>query len=111
MNGQGALFDGSPSGRYQPAQLWYDSTDQRLVVLVNGKEVPVTEPVLPGLEVVPPAQVHVGWNDPVTPANQAHVASCPICLARFQGFEVDGKPGRFVGKSQAGPPPGQAKNP
>jgi len=44
--------DQEPGGRYVPAQLWYDSTDQHLVVMVNGKPVPVTEPVLPGLEVV-----------------------------------------------------------
>lgn len=40
------------SGRYKPAALWYDTTDERLVIFVKGQPVPVTEPVLPGLEIL-----------------------------------------------------------
>lgn len=99
MKGQGNFFDkpGLALGRYQPAQLWYDSTDQRLVVLVDGKEVPVVEPVLPGLEVVPDVQAdwHVEWNAPVTARNYAHIEGCAECQERFKG-------NKFVGISQAG---------
>lgn len=93
MTGQGSFWDTAAAGRYEPAQLWYDSTDKRLVVLVNGKEVPVAEPVLPGLEVVPDVR-HVGWNDPVNAANQAHVAACAECTEKFGG--------RIVGTRQPG---------
>lgn len=92
-----------PGGRLQPAQLFYDSTDQRLVVLVNGKEVPVLEPVLPGLEAVPDVR-HVRWSDPVTPWAQAHLASCPECQEVFHG-------NKFVGRPQAGQLPRANKNP
>jgi hypothetical protein len=105
MNGQGSFWDTAEPNRYQPAQLWYDSTDARLVVLVNGKAVPVSEPVLPGLEVVPPVSQHVGWGDAPNAANQAHVASCAECQAKFGGLELGGKPGRgapVVGIPQAG---------
>lgn len=91
--------------RYHAATLWYDSTDRRLVVLVKGQRVPVVEPVLPGLEVVPDVVRHVAWLDPVTPANQAHVASCASCTAQFGGTILGGAPGKLekiVGKGQPG---------
>lgn len=100
MEGQGTFWETAETGRYKPAQLWYDSTDARLVVLVDGKEVAVTEPVLPGLEVVPPATVHVGWLDAPNQANRAHVASCAECQAKFGGTMLGGKPGEIVGKHQ-----------
>lgn len=114
MNGQGSFWETAEAGRYQPAQLWYDSTDQRLVVLVDGKEVPVVEPVLPGLEVVPPVVRHVGWLDPVTAANRAHIASCAQCQETFGGTILGGKPGgltKTVGTLQAGIEPRETKKP
>lgn len=95
VNGQPSFWDGAQAGRYEPATLWYDSTDQRLVVLVNGKEVPVVEPVLPGLEVVPPPPRHIQWNDPVDAWALAHLAGCAACQGKFRANP-------FVGIRQAG---------
>lgn len=107
MNGQLDFWQEAAADpeRYHAATLWYDSTDQRLVVLVKGQRVPVVEPVLPGLEVVPDVVRHVAWLDPVTPANQAHVASCASCTAQFGGTILGGAPGgleKIVGKRQPG---------
>jgi hypothetical protein len=92
--GQGEFWATAPLGRYEPAQLWYDTTDKRLVVLVAGKEVPVVEPVLPGLEVVPDVR-HIQWNSPVDAWAELHIRDCRECQERFLGNP-------FVGISQAG---------
>ena len=96
MKDQGSLFT-TPgrAGRLVPAQLWYDSTDRRLVVLVDGKEVPIVEPVLPGLEVVPPVVRHIEWNGPVDAWALAHIRQCRACQEQFQVNP-------FVGIPQAG---------
>lgn len=95
MNGQASFWDTAAPNRYKPAQLWYDTTDQRLVVLVDGKEVPVVEPVLPGLEVVPEA----------APKPQPFYQGKPGAAA-----PPSWKP-RFVDNLQAGSSPGQTKIP